>query len=227
MGIFSRTRDIIAANFAELLDRADDPARTIRAIIREMDETLVDVRAGAARTIADLKELQRHAARLARLQGDWTEKAQLALSKGREDLARAALLEKRKAADLAAQLGDEIAVLDEALRGYEADIETLQGRLREARNRQSAIAARLESAESRVKLRTLLSDERVGEAMERFEQLERRADYAEGRAGALTLANARPSLAGEIESLAPNATLDAELEAMKRALAKPADPKED
>src|SRR4029078_9937270 len=103
MGIFSRTRDIIAANFNELLDQADDPAKMIRMIIMEMEETLVEVRASAARTIADQKEMHRHTVKLDPLQADWAEKAQLALSKDREDLARAALLEKKKAGDMAEQ----------------------------------------------------------------------------------------------------------------------------
>ncbi|WP_235982070.1 phage shock protein PspA [Novosphingobium aerophilum] len=219
MGIFSRTRDIIAANFNDLLDKADDPAKMIRMIILEMEETLVEVRASAARTIADQKEMHRHTVKLDRLQADWAEKAQLALSKGREDLARAALMEKRKASDMAAQLQEEIKVLDDALRAYEADIEKLQTRLREARSRQTAIAARLESAENRVRLRTLLASERVDEAMARFDQLERRVDYAEGRADALSLAEAtKPTLADEISALAASDKVDEELEAMKRAL---------
>ena len=89
MGIFSRTRDIIAANFTDLLDKADDPEKMIRMIIFEMEETLVEVRASAARTIADQKEMHRHTVKLERLQADWSEKAQLALSKDREDLAKA------------------------------------------------------------------------------------------------------------------------------------------
>ena len=156
MGIFSRTRDIIAANFNDMLDKADDPSKMIRMIILEMEETLVEVRASAARTIADQKEMHRHTIKLERLQADWGEKAQLALSKDREDLARAALVEKKKAADMGEQLKTEIAVLDDALRAYEQDIAKLQHRLREARSRQTAIAARLESAENRVKLRTLM-----------------------------------------------------------------------
>ncbi|MEO5598112.1 MAG: PspA/IM30 family protein, partial [Novosphingobium sp.] len=165
MGIFSRTLDIMASNFNDLLDKADDPSKMIRMIILEMEETLVEVRASAARTIADQKEMRRHTMKLDQLQTDWAEKAQLALSKDREDLARAALVEKKKAADMAEQLGAEIKVLDDALRAYEIDIEKLQNRLREARTRQGAIAARLESAENRVKLRTLLASERVDEAM--------------------------------------------------------------
>ncbi|WP_425464301.1 phage shock protein PspA [Novosphingobium umbonatum] len=218
MGIFSRTRDIIAANFADLLEKAEDPSKMIRMIIMEMEETLVEVRASAARTIADQKEMRRHIVKLDRLQADWADKAQLALSKNREDLARAALVEKRKAADMADQLNSEVAVLDDSLRAFEADIEKLQTRLREARSRQTAIAARLESAENRVKLRTLLASERVDEAMARFDALERRVDHAEGRADALGLADSKPSLADEIAALAAGDKVDEELEAMKRAL---------
>ncbi len=227
MGIFSRTRDIIAANFNDLLDKADDPQKMIRMIILEMEETLVEVRASATRTIADQKEMHRHTVKLDRLQADWADKAQLALSKDREDLARAALVEKKKAGDMADQLKTEIIVLDDALRAYEIDIEKLQTRLREARSRQTAIAARLESAENRVKLRTLLASERVDEAMARFDQLERRVDYAEGRADALSLAEtAKPSLADEIAALAGADKIDEELEEMKRALGNATEGKE-
>jgi phage shock protein A len=220
MGIFSRTRDIIAANFNELLDQADDPAKMIRMIILEMEETLVEVRASAARTIADQKEMHRHTVKLDRLQADWGEKAQLALSKDREDLARAALVEKKRAADMADQLKQEISVLDDALRAYEQDIAKLQNRLREARSRQTQIAARLESAENRVKLRTLMTNERVDEALTRFDQLERRVDYAEGRADALSIADGtgKPSLSDEIAALEGADKIDQELEEMKRAL---------
>ncbi|WP_320076629.1 phage shock protein PspA [Novosphingobium ovatum] len=219
MGIFSRTRDIIAANFSDLLDKAEDPSKMIRMIILEMEETLVEVRASAARTIADQKEMRRHVEKLDRLQADWGDKAQLALSKDREDLARAALVEKRKAGDMADQLNGEIAVLEDSLRAYEADIEKLQTRLREARSRQTAIAARLESAENRVKLRTLLASERVDEAMARFDALERRVDFAEGRADALSLAEGKTqSLADEIAALGQADKVDEELEALKRQL---------
>ena len=222
MGIFSRTRDIIAANFNDMLDKADDPAKMIRMIILEMEETLVEVRASAARTIADQKEMHRHVVKLDKLQADWGDKAQLALSKDREDLARAALVEKKKAGDMSDQLKQEISVLDDALRADETDIQKLQQRLREARSRQTAIAARLESAENRVKLRTVMSTERTDEAIARFDQLERRVDYAEGRAEALSIADqsGKPSLAEEISALEGADAIDDELEEMKKALSK-------
>src|ERR687894_1256356 len=121
MTIFYRTRDIIAANMTDLLDKAEDPAKMIRMIIMEMEETLVEVRASAARTIADQKEMRRQIARLDKLQESWTEKAELALSKGREDLAKAALVEKQKAADMGDSLRTESEMLDEALRASEDD----------------------------------------------------------------------------------------------------------
>ena len=221
MGIFSRTRDIIAANVTDLLDRAEDPTKMIRMIIFEMEETLVEVRASAARTIADQKEMRRHVVKLESLQESWREKAELALSKDREDLAKAALLEKQKASDMADRLTAEIGVLDDALRGYEEDISKLQAKLREARSRQSIVCTRLESAENKIKLRELTYGERVHDAFSRFEDLERKVDQAEGRADALTLgAGSLRSLEDEFADLRADDAVEAELAAMKAAAKK-------
>jgi len=216
--IFSRTRDIFAANMTELLDRSEDPSRMIRMIILEMEETLVEVRASAARSIADGKEMRRAWKRLDELQASWTEKAELALSKDREDLAKAALIERQKAADMAEGLKSEIAVIDDTLKGYEADIAKLQAKLREARARQNAIAARFESAVTRAKTREIMNGSRTEDAFSRFELLERRADFAEGRADALGMTGPK-SLEEEIADLKAGEKVDAELEAMKAALA--------
>ena len=218
MSIFSRTRDIFAANMTELLDRAEDPARMIRMIILAMEETLVEVRASAAKTIADGKDMRRTLIRLDELQTSWTEKAELALSKGREDLAKAALIERQKASDMGEGLKEEIKQLDDTLRSYEADIAKLQGKLREARARQNAIAHRLESAVTRARARELLNGGRTDDAFSKFEILERRADFAEGRAEALGMTGPK-SLEEEIAELKSSEKVDAELEAMKAALA--------
>src|SRR5918993_4864865 len=116
MSIFSRTRDIIAANVIDLVNRSDDPAKTIRVVILEMEEALVEVRASAARSIADQKEKRRQIAQLASLQDSWTERAELALSKGRDDLARAALVEKEKLVELADEIKAEVAEIEQSLR---------------------------------------------------------------------------------------------------------------
>jgi phage shock protein A len=218
MGIFSRSRDIFAANITELLDRSEDPAKMIRMVILEMEETLVEVRASAARCIADGKEMRRALARLDELQMSWTEKAELALSKDREDLAKAALVERQKAADMANGLREEIALIDDTMKGYEADIAKLQGKLREARARQNAIATRFESAVTRARAREIMNGNRTEDAFSRFEILERRADFAEGRADALGMTGPK-SLEEEIAELRSSESVDAELEAMKAALA--------
>jgi phage shock protein A len=215
MGIFSRTRDIIAANVTDLLDKAEDPAKMIRMIIMEMEETLVEVRASAARSIADQKEMRRQIAKLERLQENWTEKAELALSKDREDLAKAALVEKQKAADMADQLRVEIQVLDDALRASEEDITKLQAKLREARGRQNAIVSRLESAHNRARMREMYAGPKVDEAFSRFDHLERRVDFAEGRADALALGAPPKTLEEEIAELRNSEKVEAELEALK------------
>jgi phage shock protein A len=216
--IFTRTRDIVAANMTDMLDRAEDPSRMIRMIIVEMEETLVEVRATAARSIADIKEMRRACERLDHLQNNWAEKAGLALEKGREDLARAALTEKRKAAEMAEGLHAEVTQIETVLKGYEADIQRLQAKLAEARGRQNAIANRFESAVARARTSELLHGNRTQEAFSKFEVLERRADFAEGRADALGLTGPK-SLEEEIAELRSTDAVDAELEAMKAALA--------
>ena len=216
--VFSRAKDIFAANMTELLDRAEDPSRMIRMIILEMEETLVEIRATAARSIADIKEMRRSLQRLEDIQVNWTDKAELALSKGRDDLAKAALTERQKAAEMADGLNSEIAQIEDVLRGYEADIARIQGKLREARARQNAIATRLESAVTRAKARELLNGSRTEDAFSKFEILDRRADFAEGRAEALGLTGPK-SLEEEIAELRAAEKVDAELEAMKAALA--------
>jgi len=212
--VFSRARDIFAANMTDLLDRAEDPARMIRMIILEMEETLVEVRATAARSIADIKEIRRAVSRLDALDADWKARAELALSKDREDLAKSALAERQKAAEMAAGLKSELHQIEQLLKGYETDIAKLQVKLREARARQNAIAARLESAVTRARAREIMHGSRTQEAFAKFELLERRADFAEGRCDALGIT----SLEDEINELKASDAIDAELETMKAAL---------
>ncbi len=217
MSIFSRTRDIVAANLIDLVNRSDDPAKTIRVVILEMEETLVEVRASAARSIADQKEKRRQVAQLASLQESWTERAELAISKGRDDLARAALMEKEKLVELADEIKAEVVEIEQSLRASEADIFKLQAKLREARTRQNGIATRLESAENRARMREMYAGTRVEAAFSNFALLERDADLAEGHAEALALA-APKSLEDEIAELKVADRVDAELAAMKAAM---------
>jgi phage shock protein A len=218
MGIFSRARDIIQANVSDLLERAEDPAKTIRLVIMEMEETLVEVRASAARTIADQKEMRRTIVKLEQAQQSWGEKAELALSKGREDLAEAALLEKQKVRAMAEQMAAETNALAEQLSAHEDDILKLEAKLREARARQTSVLARLETAQNRARVRAMTKGARVEEAFSRFDILERRVDLAEGRAEAYDLGGNRKSLDDEIADLRAADAVKAELAALKARL---------
>ena len=217
MGIFSRTRDIVAANVTDLLDRAENPEKMIRMIIMEMEETLVEVRASAARTIADQKEMRRTIVKIEQAQTNWQDKAELALSKGRDDLAKAALIEKTKLGQMGEQMTAEIAALDTALGHHEEDILKLEAKLREARTRQNAVLSRLETAQNRARMRKLTVGPKVDEAFARFEMIERRADLAEGRAEVYDLGRTK-TLEDEILELRTTDAVDAELDAMKKRL---------
>ena len=214
MGIFSRLGDIIAANMNDILERAEDPAKMIRLIIMEMEETLVEVRASAARTIADQKEARRNLQRLDAAQASWAEKAELALSKGREDLAKAALVEKQKLAQMAVQIEHDMHLMDEALVKHEEDIQKLEAKLREARVRQTSILNRLETLENRSKMRRMMSSPRIDEAFQKFELMERRVDLAEGRVESYDLGRTR-TLEEEFAELKANDEVEAELAALK------------
>lgn len=214
MGIFSRLGDIISANVSDLLDKAEDPAKMIRMIILEMEETLVEVRASAARAIADQKEARRTLQRLDAAQASWAEKAELALSKGREDLAKAALVEKQKLGQMADQILHDMGVLDEALAKHEEDIQKLEAKLREARARQTSILNRLETLENRSRMRRMMSSPKIDEAFQRFALMERRVDLAEGRVESYDLGKTK-TLEEEFADLKASDAVEAELAALK------------
>ena len=217
MGIFSRLADIISANLNSALDQAEDPEKMIRQMIHEMEDTLVEVRSHAARMIADRKGLERSRTRFGQTQTDWERKAELALSKDREDLARAALFEKARLGKDLANLDEELQHLDDALVKYEEDISKLENKLREAKAKQKTIVARQTTAASRLRVRRQVHDKRIDDAYVRFEQMERRLDSAEGEVEAMDLGRSK-SLAEEIDDLASNHAVDEELAAIRARL---------
>jgi phage shock protein A len=217
MGIFSRLTDIINANLSAVLDRAEDPAKTIRLMIQEMEETLVEVRASAARLIADSKNLKRRRRQLDEAQVDWARKAELALGKGREDLARGALVEKARLAAALQAIDGEMAQLDEGLTRYEEDIRRLQAKLDEAKARQKTILARHQTAAHRLQVRRTVEDRRIEDAFARFEHMEKRVDRLEGEVEAFDLGKGR-SLEDELAELETSDAVEAELRALKARL---------
>ncbi len=216
MGIFSRFTDIINSNINVILDKAEDPAKMVRLIIQEMEETLVEVRTQSARLIADKKELNRRIERLQREAGDWENKAGVALAKEREDLARAALKEKTVAGEAAAILEADRSVIDQNLTRLSGDISLLQQKLADAKTRQKTLIVRGRTAQSRMGIKRQLHDVEIDEAMSRFDRYERRIDNLEGEVEAWDLG--QKSLADEISDLEDDERVDAELARLKARL---------
>ena len=213
MGIFSRATEIVNSNINALLDKAEDPEKMVRLIIQEMEETLVEVRTTSARAIADRKTLSRRQASLEKDAAEWERKAELAIRKNRDDLARGALAERAKAEATAEALVKESAALDETLAKLNGDMETLQAKLKDAKARQNAIIMRGKAARSRLGIRRQLSDHNVDDAMLRFEQYESRIDDLEGEVESYDMG--QKTLAAEIDALEGDEKVDAELQRLK------------
>jgi phage shock protein A len=187
MGIFTRFSDIVNSNINSILDKAEDPEKIVRLMIQEMEDTLVEVRSAAARSIADKKDLNRKLGVLERDQNEWDGKAELALRKGREDLAKAALVEKSRATSAIEMIRADYEAIDEGLTKLNEDISRLEAKLQDAKARQKSLLARHKTAHSRLAVRKKIHDYQIDDAMIRFEQYTRRIDDVEGRVEAYDL----------------------------------------
>ena len=214
MGIFSRFSDIINANLHSLLDKAEDPEKMVRLIIQEMEDTLVEVRSTAARTIADRKTVAREMERVRAEMNEWASKAELAVSRDREDLARAALVEKNRAEERVTALEREDQELGQQLDKLNEDIRQLQAKLEDARNRQKSLVQRRKVGEHRLSTRRQVHDRRLDDALARFEGYEQRLDRVEGEAEALDMGR-EPGLHAEFEALESEDKVTAELAELK------------
>lgn len=219
MGIFSRFTDIINSNITSILDKAEDPEKMVRLIIQEMEETLVEVRTQSAKLIADKKELNRRVERLHREAEDWESKAEIALSKDREDLARAALKEKSGAEEATITLETDLEVIDINLEKLSSDIALLQQKLGDAKTRQKALIVRGRTAQSRMGVKRQLHDVDIDAAMGRFDRYERRIDDLEGEIEAYDLG--QKTLSDEIGELENDERVDEELAKLKAKMAQP------
>jgi len=181
MGIFSRFTDIVNSNINAILEKAEDPEKMVRLMIQEMEDTLVEVRSSAARAIADKKELNRKLESYDREESEWQRKAELAVSKGRDDLAKAAIAEKHRITEAIAAVRGDYQAIDEGLSQLNDDLARLQEKLGDAKTRQKALIMRHATASKRLEVRKQLHDGKIDDALVRFEAYERRMEDLEGR----------------------------------------------
>ena len=221
MGIFSRMGDIINSNLNAMIDKAENPEKIARLIIQEMEDTLVEVRTDAARNIAERKELSRKAESYKGRAGEWAAKAELALTKDREDLARGALAAKQQAEQMSAVVLKEIDILDEAVAKADGDLSKLQTKLDEAKAKHKALMMRTNVATGQIRMRTVLHDNKVDDALARYERMERKVDELEAHVEAFDLGSSE-SLESQFAALEADEAIEDELAALKASLKAPA-----
>lgn len=216
MGIFSRVSDIVNSNLNAMLDKAENPEKMVRLIIQEMEETLVEVRTSAARGLADKKELERRRAVFQHEASEWRQKAEIAVKRDRDDLAKGALIEAKKAAEMVDAISKDLDNIESMLVKMNDDISTLTQKLKDAKLRQAALVVRGRSAKARLNIRQQLTERNVDEAMIRFEKYERKIDDLEGAVESYDMG--QRNLADEITELEADEQIEHELQDLKRSL---------
>ncbi|MCP4465818.1 MAG: phage shock protein PspA [Halieaceae bacterium] len=219
MGIFSRMSDIINSNINAMLDQAEDPAKMVRLIIQEMEDTLVEVRTSSARVLAERKQATRRLEQARAEAETWEEKARLAISRQREDLARGALQEKRSIDEEVALVEAELIAADEHIEQLSTEVLQLQQKLDDARARQKALSLRTQTVQSRIKVKRQIQRDALDDAFLRFERFERRMDTLESQLEAMDIGrDVSPDLAAQIDVLTGDERISDDLARLKKEM---------
>ncbi|MBN2123785.1 MAG: phage shock protein PspA [Deltaproteobacteria bacterium] len=218
MGIFTRFRDIVSSNINAMLDKAEDPEKLIKLMIREMEDTLVEIKAACAGVMANSKKVQRQLQDVRGRVEYWEERAALAVGKGRDDLAREALIEKRRYADRAIGLDQELLELNALVEEYQSDIRQLEDKLSAAKEKQRVLVQRHIHATRKKKAQQEIRRMDSSGAIIKFEELEGRIERMEAEADLVNYGR-KPSLEEELETLAADDVIEEELRALKSSLA--------
>lgn len=215
MGIFTRVRDIISSNINAMLEKAEDPEKLVKLMIREMEDTLVEVKASCAGAMANKKKVQRELEEVRKREEDWGAKAQLAVDKGREDLAREALLEKRRLKERAEAIGRELSNFDALVEQYQQDIMQLEDKLATAREKQRILVQRHVHAQKRRQAQENIRRTDNADAMARFESFEQRIERMEAEADLVNFGRKAASLEDEFAKLAGDEEIEKQLAELK------------
>jgi phage shock protein A len=217
--MFTRMSDIVQANINAILDKAEDPTKVIKLLIQEMEETLVDLRSVAATNLAEKKQVQRQVEKLQQQINAWQAKASLAVEKDREDLARAALVEKHHSQQKLSALANEQNIVEESLSTLQSDMGKLQDKLVEARAKQKSLIVRERSVAVRMTLKNKAHSVKIDDAIIRFEQYERKIDDLESQVDAYDLVNESQGLNAQFHQLEADSQIEQELEALRKKVA--------
>ena len=219
MGIFTRFRDIVSANINAMLDKAEDPEKLIKLMIREMEDTLIEIKASCAGVMANRKRVQRQLDETRSRETNWQERAELAVNKGRDDLAREALVEKRRYGDRASALDKELIEFDAMVEQYQHDIRQLEEKLGSARERQRVLVQRHIHANRKKRAQEEIRRMDSSDAIFKFEELENRIERMEAEADLVNFGR-KPDLEVEFDSLLVDEDIEKELQGLKSSLAK-------
>lgn len=214
MGIFTRVRDIISSNINSMLDKAEDPEKLVKMMIREMEDTLIEIKAQCASGMATKKKIKREIETVLDLAKNWDNKAQLAIDKGREDLAREALLEKRRHVERAEALEEELEQAKGLITQCQSDIMQLEDKLSAAREKQRLLVQRHTNATTKKKAQQQIRRYDTSDALQRFDDFQQRIDRMEADAELVNFGR-KATLADEFKALETDSELEKELAALK------------